>query len=282
MSSKNGDPVKRPSIQGHRGARGLFPENTIIGFIEAARLGVDILEMDVVISKDRKVVVSHEPWMNEIFCSQPGGGEIEKHSSEKYNLYNMNYEEIRRYDCGLRGDPEFPFQKKSAVYKPLLSEVIAEVETFTSSMHLKPVVYNIEIKSEEASDGIFHPEPADFVKLVYKEIKHLSILDRAILQSFDLRILQKIREIDPEIKTGLLIENEPDPGKDLKQLGFLPYSYNPHFSLVNTKLVNELHRLNVQVAVWTVNEIKDMVRLVEMGVDSIITDYPDKALQLMK
>jgi glycerophosphoryl diester phosphodiesterase len=282
MTYKNRESTKRPSIQGHRGARGLFPENTLIGFVEAAGLGVDILEMDVVISKDLKVVVSHEPWMNEVFCSKPEGDEIENDSAVKYNLFKMDHVQIKEFDCGLRGNPEFPFQKKIAAYKPLLSEVISEVERFITTWHLKPVQYNIEIKSEVSGDGIYHPEPGEFVKLVYDEISKLYISDRVILQSFDVRILHKIRETDPEIRTGLLVESEADLEKDLKRLGFHPYSYNPHFSLASTQLVNELHRLNIQIAVWTVNDPEDMRRFIEIGVDSIITDYPDKALLLLK
>ena len=92
--------TKSIDIQGHRGARGLFPENTVTGFIEAIKLGVNTLEMDVIISKDNQVVVSHEPWMNEAFCTKKDGGEIEKNSKEKYNLYKMTYAEILEFDCG--------------------------------------------------------------------------------------------------------------------------------------------------------------------------------------
>ena len=85
---------KKIDIQGHRGARGLFPENTITSFIEAIKLGVDTLEMDVVISKDSQIVVSHEAWMNDAFCNRPDGKEVEANSKEKYNLYKMTYAEI--------------------------------------------------------------------------------------------------------------------------------------------------------------------------------------------
>src|SRR4051812_6006714 len=93
----------KPTIQGHRGARGLYPENTVTGFLEAIKLGVSVLEMDVVISRDLKVVVSHEPWMNRDFCTKPGGGPIERFSRKKYNIYTMSYAEIAAYDCGKHG-----------------------------------------------------------------------------------------------------------------------------------------------------------------------------------
>src|ERR1035437_7559361 len=136
-------------IQGHRGARGLFPENTLTSFIEAVKLGVDTLEMDVVISLDWQVVVSHEAWMNEAFCNCPDGKEVEANSKDKYNLYKITYSEIATYDCGIRGNKEFPLQKKIAAHKPLLSEVITKIDAYTKENKLPAIKYNIEIKSEE-------------------------------------------------------------------------------------------------------------------------------------
>ena len=269
-----------PTIQGHRGARGLFPENTITSFIEAIKLGVDVLEMDVVISKDLKVVVSHEPWMNEVFCTKPDGSEIEKNSKEKYNLYRMSYAEIKAYDCGKRRNPEFPSQKSTPEHKPLLSEVILKTEIFIAENNLPPIVYNIEIKSEATDDNLFHPAPDIFVKLVYDELKPLNVFNCVIIQSFDVRILQKIHSLDEKIKIGLLVENEYSFEKNLELLGFSPTSYNPDFHLITPELVKELHCRNIQIAAWTVNEIPDMKNLLNVGIDSIITDYPNRALEL--
>jgi glycerophosphoryl diester phosphodiesterase len=158
-------------IHGHRGARGLFPENTLTGFIETVKLGVKTLEMDVVISKDLKVVVSHEEWMNEAFCSQPNGNVIEKNSKEKYNLYKMTYDDIALFDCGSKGNAEFPLQQKISGHKPLLSDVISTIDTFTKKNNLPDIIYNIEIKSEPSGDTIFHPEPFTFVQLVLNELQ---------------------------------------------------------------------------------------------------------------
>lgn len=272
----------KPTIQGHRGARGLYPENTVTGFIEAVKLGVSILEMDVVISQDLKVVVSHEPWMNEIFCTKPDGSTIEKNSKGNYNFFKMSYAEIAAYDCGKLGNPEFPSQKKIAEHKPLLSEVISKTETFFKENNLHSPVYNIEVKSESEGDNLFHPLPDQFVQLVYNEIKRLNIFSSVTIQSFDVRILQEVRKLDKTIKIGLLIENNDDLEKNLERLGFLPNFYNPHFSLITHELVKKLHDRNIQIAAWTVNETADMQRLINMGVDSIITDYPDRALELIK
>src|SRR3954464_12088059 len=113
-------------IEGHRGCRGLYPENTIIAFMEAVKLGVNTLEMDVVVSKDGKLVVSHDPTLNPDICSTPDGKPV----STGIRIYNLTYDEVKTYDCGLRGNPKFPDQYKTAAFKPLLSDVIDSVEKY--------------------------------------------------------------------------------------------------------------------------------------------------------
>lgn len=268
-------------IHGHRGARGLWPENTITGFIEAVKSGVDYLEMDVVISGDKKVVVSHEPWMNPDFCTDPGGKEIEN-SGKHLNLYKMNYAEIARYDCGKKGNKQFPLQKAVPEYKPLLSEVVTKVDSFSKANHLPPVNYNIEIKSEIQHDGIYNPTPGIFVDLVYAEIKKLQIESRIILQSFDVRILREIRKKDLFIPISLLVENTDSLETNLKNLGFTPDIYTPDFHLINEKLIEALNSRGIKLITWTVNEVSDMKRMIELGVKVIITDYPDRLTNLIK
>ncbi|MGZ4098553.1 MAG: glycerophosphodiester phosphodiesterase family protein [Bacteroidia bacterium] len=275
-------PVKTHiEIHGHRGARGLWPENTITGFIEAVKSGVDYLEMDVIISGDKKVVVSHEPWMNPDFCTDPAGKEIEN-SGEQLNLYKMSYAEIIRYDCGKKGNKEFPLQKAVPEYKPLLWEVVTKVDAFSKANHLPPVNYNIEIKSEIQHDEIYNPMPGIFVDLVYEEIKKLHIEARIILQSFDVRILREIRQKDPSIPISLLVENTDGLETNLKNLGFMPDIYAPDFHLINEALIQGLNIRNIKLITWTVNEISDMKKMIELGVKGIITDYPNRLNNLIK
>lgn len=272
---------KKLSIQGHRGARGLFPENTIVSFIEAVKYGVNALEMDVVISKDLKVVVSHEPWMNEVFCSQTNGDVVEKNSREKYNLYKMTYDEIKTFNCGLRKNPDFPSQKIMSSHKPLLSEVIDAVEDYTTKNNLPSIIYNIEIKSEVPDYNIFQPEPPQFVRLVKEELQKHNIKSRVILQSFDIEILKEIKKQNSNAFVGLLVENTDDLKTNLAYLDFIPDMYNPEFILVTHELIKDIHELNMQIIPWTVNELSDMKRLINMGVDGIITDYPNLAKDLI-
>ena len=268
-------------IIGHRGARGLFPENTLNSFVEAVKLGVDALELDVVISKDRQVVVSHEPWMNEEFCSKPDGIAVESNSKEKYNLYKMDYAEIRKYDCGKHGNPNFPAQKAIPGYKPLLGEMISTIEAFTKINKLLPVSYTIEIKSEADEDGVFNPEPETFVELVWNELLKHDVLDRCVLQSFDVRILQELHKKHSETTLAYLVENTDSLEVNLKRLGFIPPIYSPEYILIDERMIIDLKKLKTKLIPWTVNETAEMIRLINMGVDGIITDYPNRAVKVI-
>jgi glycerophosphoryl diester phosphodiesterase len=274
--------VSLVNIQGHRGARGLFPENTTTAFIEAIKLGVHALEMDVVISADNKVVVSHEPWMNADFCSLPNGEPVEKKSQSTYNLYKMPYDEIATYDCGKRGNAEFPFQKAMPERKPLLSEVIDASENYIQKYNLPPVNYTIEIKSDINDESIFQPEPKTFVDLVYQEIKQKISLERVCIQSFDVRILREMKKKDGEVTLAFLVENNDGLQINMNRLGFIPQTYSPEYIHVTTELAKQVHKLNMQLVVWTVNELSDMKSLIALGVDGLISDYPNRALELMR
>ncbi len=265
-------------IHGHRGARGLYPENTITAFTEALRLGVDALEMDVVISADGQVVVSHEAWMNPVFCTAPGGFRVTG-DREKHNLYKMNYAEIARYDCGSLGNPEYPLQKTLPERKPLLSEVIAEMQLLIKKLQRPPVLYNIEIKTESPV-GMFNPGPVEFVELVHREVKKAQLFQQVHLQSFDIAVLKEIKQRNIPVSLGLLVEEDVPLLQQLQNLGFLPDAYSPDFALVNRSLVKAVHNLGLRFIPWTVNEPGDLERMLTLGVDGIITDYPDRALPL--
>ncbi|HLF45012.1 MAG TPA: glycerophosphodiester phosphodiesterase family protein, partial [Chitinophagaceae bacterium] len=145
-------------IQGHRGCRGLMPENTIAAMYKAIDLGVTTLEMDVVITKDNKVIVSHEPWMEKEITTRPDGTYIlSTFESMQLNIYKMDYEEVKTYDVGMKPHPRFPKQHKLKAIKPLLSDLIDSVEHYLSKNNLPKVQYNIETKSLPAGDIKFHP-----------------------------------------------------------------------------------------------------------------------------
>lgn len=265
-------------LEGHRGARGLYPENSIEGFLAAVELQVNTLEMDAVITKDKKVVISHEPWINSTICW--GLDDKPVPEGKDLKIYDMAYDEVTNYNCGSQPHPDFPLQAKISTFKPLLSEVIQEVEASAAALEVEPLKYNIEIKSTPEGDNIYHPEPKEFCELVLEQVKAGGIHNRTIIQSFDVRALQAMKKLDSSIPVALLIAETDGFEKDLEKLGFTPDIYSPNFHLVNGNLVRSCHQNGIKIIPWTVNEEEDMVQLLELGVDGIITDYPDVALTL--
>ena len=265
-------------IQGHRGCRGLYPENSLPAFSKAIELGVHTLELDVVISKDHKVVVSHEPYMNHLIALDVYGNTISKEKGLSYNLYQMTYDSIQMYDCGSKVHPRFPEQKKLKVYKPLLDEVIVLGDSMTN----KTIRYNIEIKSLPEYDCIYTPNVEEFVKLVVEVIRSKKISERTTLQSFDLRALEFIKQQAPDITIALLVDDKESIQEKLKALSFQPDILSPYFKLLSAENVREFQEANLKVIPWTLNEINDMQQMIDFKVDGIITDYPNRLNTLLK
>ncbi|MFD1314917.1 glycerophosphodiester phosphodiesterase [Namhaeicola litoreus] len=268
-------------LQGHRGCRGLMPENTIAAFIKALEIGVTTLEMDIALSKDLQVVVSHEPYFSHNIATDPNGEFITRNTEKQYNLYLLTYEDIVKYDVGLKPHPHFPEQEKIPAVKPLLQQVVEEVESFTKTRQSKKPLYSIEIKRNPKWDGIFHPPVQEFVQLVLEQIKILHIEERTTIQSFDHETLQIIRKLAPEIPLALLVENVGSVEKNIKKLGFTPEIYSPYYRLVQAKSVRYCKENNLQIIPWTVNKEKDILSMIKLGVDGMISDYPDRVKKIV-
>lgn len=272
-------------LEGHRGARGLMPENTIPAFKKALDLGVTTLEMDVCISKDKKVVVSHEPYMNALYVTKPNGTEVTKAEEASLNLYQMTYRQIKQFDTGKRGNVLFPEQEKVATHKPLLSETIKVCEAYIKEKGLKAVQYNIEIKSEEKEYGISQPETVEeFSDLVYREIIKYLPANSIILQSFDFNVLKFWhKQIETKQYKNIALsalDEKTNPEKAFEELGFLPNFYSPYYKTLTKEQVQFCHDKNVKVVPWTVNTLEDMKKIKATGVDGLITDYPNRAKDL--
>ena len=267
-------------IQGHRGARGMMPENTIPAFIYALDQGVTTLELDVVISKDGKVVVSHEPWISHDICLTPDSLSIAKSQEKDYNIYQLTYEEIKKFDCGSLGNKRFEDQQQMVVSKPLLSDVIKAVEWHIKSYTKYEVDYNIELKSSPQGDNKYHPTPEQFSDIVYDLIDQYLPSNRIVIQSFDFRILRYWNKKYPQIRLAALIENIKSVKSNLNSLGFEPAIYSPYYKLLSKAKIEELHKKAIKVIPWTVNNAQEMQQLVAWGVDGIITDYPNRAKEL--
>ncbi|WKN41997.1 glycerophosphodiester phosphodiesterase [Tunicatimonas pelagia] len=267
-------------IQGHRGCRGLLPENTIPAFIEAVKLGVTTLELDVVISQDRQVVVSHEPFLSHIICHTAEGQPIAEEEEKEHNLYQMPYQEIARCDCGSSPHPKFPEQENFPAHKPLLSDVIDTVEQLIAAQNLAPVLYNIETKSNPKGDNIFHPAPDKFTDLLLSVIQEKGIESRVVIQSFDVRTLQQVRKKQPSLPLALLVENTNSLEENLATLGFTPKIYSPNFRVVDQSLLDLAQQKGMKVIPWTVNDPKDIQQMIDLQVDGIISDYPDRVIKI--
>lgn len=268
-------------VQAHRGGMALLPENTIPAMLNAVRLGARTLELDCLISADGQVVVSHDVYMSSEFMRRPDGTDIPKSEEKNYALYRMKYDSIRTYDAGTKPHPRFPEQVKMKVAKPLLSVLIDSVETYVRKHKLKPVFYNIETKCSPAGDGVYHPAPEEFVSRLMGVLKQKKgLLPRVTIQSFDIRTLQVLHKQSVPVKKALLIMNKDSFSDNVGKLGFKPDIYSPYYSLVNADLVKTAHEAGVQVLPWTVDDETEMQRLMDLGVDGIITNAPDKLIRL--
>ncbi len=270
-------PLAGFDLQGHRGARGLRPENTIPAFQKALELGVTTLEMDVAVSADGQVVLSHEPWFSHEICATPEGTPVPEGSERVHNLYALPYARIAQYDCGLRGNPRFPEQERMAVHKPLLDSVLAMAEAYPRLPEQAAIHYNIEIKSSPARDSVFTPRPDAYARALYGVLVRHGVLARTTVQSFDPRALEAMRRLDPTVRVAFLVDNDDGLAANLARLSFTPDIYSPHYRLLDDATVAAIHLRGMQVVPWTVNDIAAMQALHALGVDGLITDYPDRA-----
>lgn len=263
--------------EGHRGCRGLMPENTIPAMLNAVGLGVITLEMDVCISKDKKVFLSHEPFFNHEITTKPDGGFIQEKDEKSFNMYNMNYADIIKYDVGMKPHPRFPDQQKIKAVKPLLSDVFKAVKEDMITRRRPFPFYNIETKSLPETDNRYHPAPAEFVELLMKEVKENNMEDFVIIQSFDFRTLQYLHKHYPTIKTAMLVEavSKSSFRKQMKDIGFTPTIYSPESVMVIPALIKDCHDRNIKIIPWTVNDKEKIKEFKKMGVDGIISDYPN-------
>ena len=264
-------------VQGHRGCRGLMPENTIPAMLRAIDLGVTTLEMDVVITSDDRVVLSHEPFMNAEISTRPDGTTFSTKEQKQYNIFRMTLAELQRWDVGMKPHPKFPRQLRIPAVKPLLEDVIDGVEAYVRKKGLKPMRYNIETKCQPATDEIYHPGPQRFAALLMEVVMKKKVSERVTIQSFDIRTLQVIHTSHPIMSLAYLIEstNKLAVEDNITLLGFTPAIYSPAFQLVGQKLLDACRKLGMKIVPWTVNDKENIDRLKAMGVDGLITDYPD-------
>jgi glycerophosphoryl diester phosphodiesterase len=289
-------------LQGHRGARGLRPENTLAAFSFALATGVTTLETDLAVTKDGVLVISHDPFLNPDLVRTPDGRWL---AAKGPAIHSLTLPELKRYDIG-RLDPgsayarQFPEQRAEDGERfPALVELFALVKARS-----RPARLNIETKITPDNAGETVDAEA-FAQLTVDAIRGAGFASEATIQSFDWRTLVAAKKLAPDIETVCLtIETEgndtlrraadkPSPwlaGLDLRAYdGSLPRTvkaagcgtWSPFWRNVTPASVAESHALGIKVLPWTVNDPRDMLRLIEMNVDGLITDYPDRARRVM-
>ena len=282
-------------IEAHRGGRGLFPENTLTSFANALSMGVDTLELDIGVTKDDVIVVSHERGLNPDLARTDEGVYV---APPGIPFVQLRLEDVKKYDVGqIRPGSDYAakFPEQRAVPGtpiPTLAEVLGLVRK-SRDAHVR---LNIETKIDpnHAEDS---PDPERFVTLLLGLLQTENFSDRVMVQSFDWRTLQLVQKLAPAIPTVYLTLQSglaPTVFLDKPSLwtaGFSPKDHenslprtiraaggaiwSPFFGDVDYALISESHRLGLSVVVWTVNEPADMARMIKMGVDGIISDRPD-------
>ena len=289
-------------LQGHRGARGLMPENTLEGFARALEIGVTTLETDLAVTKDGAVVLSHDRVLNADLARGPNGEWL---SAPGPAINTLTVAELRTYDVG-RIKPGTKYADQFAHQKPVDGARIPTLaELFKLAQGLgKAVRFNIETKI--SPDHLTEaPDPESFASQVVSVIRDAGMSDRVTIQSFDWRTLFAAQRIAPEIATVCLTAQStlqdritggarrPSPwlaGLDpadhggsvprlVKEAGCVTWS--PHYAELTAETLAQAHALGLKVVPWTINAPADMARAIDMGVDGLITDYPDRARDVM-
>ena len=287
-------------LQGHRGARGLAPENTLAAFRLALALGVTTLETDLAVTKDGVVVLGHDPRLNPDLVRGPDGQWI---AAPGPAIRSLTRAELERYDIG-RINPASKYASQFPQQKPVDGERIPTLAALYA-MAGPNVRFNIETKIDPAKPDETL-DPGQFTRVVVDVIRAANAAERTTLQSFDWRTLLEARRIAPEIKTACLTieSNNMDTvrrttgqpsawlgGLDLAAAGgSLPRLvkaagcavWSPFWRNVTADSVTEAHGLGLKVIPWTVNTAAEMAALVDLGVDGLITDYPDRAQPVLE
>jgi glycerophosphoryl diester phosphodiesterase len=253
-------------VHGHRGARSMRPENTIPAFEYAIGAGVDALEMDMAVTRDNVIVISHDPVLEKPVCSGP---------RDKVPIHQLTLAEVRQWDCGALRNPAFPTQTPiPGTRMPTLDDVfrLAPRGSFD---------YNIETKSFPDQPQ-YTPPPQEFARLVLAKIREYRLEKRIILQSFDFRTLVAMRKLAPEIRLSALTEFDQRDFAAIAGEAAHAEIISPHFKLVTPAKVAAAHQAGLQVVPWTANDPADWDRLIEARVDAIISDNPAALIAYLK
>jgi glycerophosphoryl diester phosphodiesterase len=258
--------AERILVHGHRGARAVRPENTLPAFEYAIDAGADVLELDLAVTKDNILVVSHDPHMNPTYCTGPAGA--------KTAIREMTFAELEQWDCGSKRNPEFPKQQTvPGTRVPSLDQVLALAGR--GSFH-----FNIETKIFRDRPELT-PPPEEFASLLADALRKHNVVDRTIVQSFDFRTLHAMKKLLPQVRLAALYSGLP---KNLASIAREAGAgiVSPHFRLITEANVKEAHAAGLLVVPWTANEPRQWDKLIAAKVDAIITDDPAALIAYLK
>ena len=268
-------------LQGHRGARGLAPENTLPAFDKAIQFKMTTLELDTVLTRDNRLIITHDRRINAKICRPVGG-----RKARNKTVRELTVAQLKQFDCGTLKNARFPKQQPvPGTRLSTLDELFAHVRSLESkNPRLANLKYNIESKFEYNTETS-PQELTATARAMIRAIKSAGLQKRVTVQSFKLEYLSVIRKLAPEIRISALFvprnwraKRQPDADGDAilektKKLGAEIVS--PHYSFVSPRFVHRAHRMGIAVIPWTVNDADTIRRMLETGVDGVISDYPD-------
>lgn len=282
-------------LQGHRGARGLAPENTMAAFQRALAIGVTTLETDLVVTRDGVLVTTHDLLLNPDVVRGPDGKWL---PAKGPPVRTLSFADLQKYDVG-RINPASAYAKQFPEQQPTDGQQIPALADVLALGAGNPVRFNLETKITPGN-GADTPEPAAFARLVVDLVRAAGMTRRVTVQSFDWRTLVEVKKLAPEIPTACLtIETSSNDTVQRQATGGSPWhaglrlsahggsvpklvksagcgTWSTFWRNLTPELVAEAHAQGLLVLPWTVNEPADMARLIGWGVDGIITDYPDR------
>lgn len=257
-------------IQGHRGARAVYPENSLPGFLYALELGIDTLELDLGVTKDDVLIVYHDQMINPELCQYIDGRKAPK----ALPIRSLSFKQIKEFDCGSLGNERFPDQKIiPGTQIPSLEELF---EAVLSQDHpnAQNIAFNIETKSNPDYPE-YQPSPQKFITLIFELVDKYELADRVTIQSFDHRTLKESKKLRAEIKTAALFYERPKDNIVKATRDASGDILSPFYKWLSKKDVQALHRAEISVIPWTANTKASWKTLIDLGVDGIITDDPE-------
>ncbi len=269
-----------PLVHAHRGGAALYPENTIEAMVNAVRLGVPVLEMDLQVTRDSCVVVSHDAYLNAEKALTPAGKDIpEGKDKEEYRIYDMDYDSLRLYDVGSKPHPAYPGRVNLKCHVPLFSELVENVENAAWSLG-DTVYYNVEIKSDPSKDGVYSPDYRTYADLCMRAMLARRLGSRLLVQCFDPRTLNYLHERYPSVRLSYLVEDSVASFEEMMaRLDFTPQVFSPESRLLTEEMMEAARAKGMEVVPWTVDDREEVERLRKLGVDAIITNRPDRVME---